>query len=117
MNDYKMLRKALVLAYHAHKGQKAKDRELPEYIFHPVTVALQCTTAKEKTAALLHDVIEDTDITAEDLQTGLLVLLEERRTGKADEESIGNNRLHCLVELAGLCAVALVHKHRNVAFC
>ena len=57
------------------------------------------------------------DITAEDLQTGLFVLLKERRTGKADEERVGNNRLHCLVELAGLCAMALVHKHRNVAFC
>ena len=68
MNDYEILRKALVLAYHAHKGQKAKDPELPEYIFHPVTVALQCTTAKEKTAALLHDVIEDTDVTADDLR-------------------------------------------------
>ena len=68
MNDYEMLRKALVMAYHAHSGQKAKDKELPEYIFHPVTVALQCTTAEEKTAALLHDVIEDTDVTADDLR-------------------------------------------------
>lgn len=62
--------KALNLAAEAHSGQK--DKAGRDYIFHPVTVAL--TLAKNGcsdtaiAAGLLHDVVEDTDYTLEDIE-------------------------------------------------
>ena len=60
-----MLAKALNIAYSAHQGQIDKGG-IP-YIQHPIRVALNCLTDDEKIVALLHDVIEDTSITVEEL--------------------------------------------------
>ena len=62
-----MLNKALNIAYKAHIGQL--DKGGSPYILHPVRVALHCQTEDEKIVALLHDVVEDTSITFEDLKT------------------------------------------------
>ena len=59
--------KALGIAYKAHIGQL--DKGGSPYILHPVRVALHCQTEDEKIVALLHDVVEDTSITFEDLKT------------------------------------------------
>jgi len=61
-----MTKKALKLAFKAHKGQK--DRSGLPYILHPVHVAEQMTTEDTCVVAILHDVIEDTDYTLEDLR-------------------------------------------------
>ena len=61
-----MIDRALKIATEAHKGQK--DKGGCDYINHPVTVASMCDTEEEKIVALLHDVVEDTDITLEDLE-------------------------------------------------
>ena len=66
MSDYKMLKKALDLAREKHAGQY--DKSGVEYIFHPVLVALQCKSDEAKIVGLLHDVLEDTDITVEELK-------------------------------------------------
>lgn len=58
--------KALEIAIKAHKGEVDKGGK--DYIFHPITVALNCKTKQEKTVALLHDVVEDTSITLDDLR-------------------------------------------------
>ena len=55
------------------------------------------------------------DVAAEDFQAGLLVLLEQRRAGEADEDGIGQHGLHHAVQLSGLGAVALVDKDENLA--
>ena len=60
-----MLAKALNIAYSAHQGQIDKGG-IP-YIQHPIRVALNCRTDDEKIVALLHDVIEDTSVTVEEL--------------------------------------------------
>ena len=60
-----MILKAFFIAKKAHKGQVDKSGE--RYINHPVAVATSLFTEKEKAVALLHDVIEDTKITEEDL--------------------------------------------------
>jgi len=63
--------KALELSLEAHKGQTRKSGE--PYIVHPILVA--AITAKISNdemmvqAALLHDVVEDTSYTIEDLGT------------------------------------------------
>ena len=61
-----LTKKALKLAYAAHAGQV--DKAGMPYIFHPYEVALQVQTEEEDCAALLHDVVEDTDWRMEDLR-------------------------------------------------
>lgn len=56
---------ALSIAKEAHKGQV--DKAGVDYIQHPTYVASLVDTDTEKAVAYLHDVIEDTPITAEDL--------------------------------------------------
>src|SRR5256885_1797684 len=54
------------------------------------------------------------DVTAEYFEAGLRVLLEQRGTGKAEEDRVGHHRLHHAVQLAALRAVALVHEHEHL---
>ena len=58
-------KKAMKLCYEAHKDQVDKSG-LP-YVFHPAHVAEQMTDEATTIVALLHDVVEDTDYTLEDL--------------------------------------------------
>ena len=58
-------KKALKLCFEAHKEQLDKSG-LP-YVFHPFHLAEQMQTEDAVTAALLHDVAEDTDLSIEDL--------------------------------------------------
>ena len=57
--------KAMSLAYDAHHGQQYKSG-VP-YVFHPLHLAEQMEDEISCCAALLHDVVEDTDITLEQL--------------------------------------------------
>lgn len=59
-------RKAMNIAYNAHNGQM--DKSGVPYIFHPIHLAEQMNTEVECIVALLHDVVEDTDITFENLE-------------------------------------------------
>lgn len=56
---------ALKIAVEAHTGQVDRDQEA--YILHPLTVGLMGKTDEERCAGFLHDVLEDTSYTAEDL--------------------------------------------------
>ena len=58
-------KKALRICYEAHAGQVDKSG-LP-YVFHPFHLAEQMETEHEVCVALLHDVMEDTEVTADDL--------------------------------------------------
>ncbi len=55
--------KALTIAYNAHHGQY--DISGVPYIFHPYHIAEQMSDEFSVCAALLHDVVEDTDMTIE----------------------------------------------------
>jgi (p)ppGpp synthase/HD superfamily hydrolase len=61
-----MTRKAMTLAYNAHHGQT--DKSGVPYIFHPARVAAEFTSEAEACVAWLHDVVEDTDYTIEDIR-------------------------------------------------
>lgn len=63
MNQVEM---ALQLATKAHKGQY--DKAGKDYIEHPKAVAAMLESQEEKTVAYLHDVVEDTYVTLEDLK-------------------------------------------------
>ena len=58
--------KALEIAREAHEGQK--DMSGRDYILHPIAVSEFCVTERGKIAALLHDVVEDTAVTLDDLR-------------------------------------------------
>lgn len=60
-----LTRKAMNLAYDAHHGQY--DKVGAPYILHPVHLAEQMDDELSTVCALLHDVVEDTDYTMEDL--------------------------------------------------
>ena len=55
------------------------------------------------------------DVSTEGFQTGLLILLEQGRAGKADEDRLRQNGLHCFMEFAGLGAMALVDKYIDIS--
>ena len=58
--------KAMQIAYKAHAGQV--DYSNVPYVFHPYHLAEQMDDEISCTVALLHDVVEDTDVTIEDLE-------------------------------------------------
>ena len=57
---------ALEIAIKAHKNQT--DRYGKPYIFHPLRVMMNVDNDEDKVAAILHDVVEDSDITLDDLR-------------------------------------------------
>lgn len=59
-------RKAMCIAYEAHAGQV--DKSGVPYLYHPIHVAEQMTEEATTVAALLHDVVEDTEMTLDDLR-------------------------------------------------
>ena len=58
--------KAVMIAQEAHKGQMDKGGN--PYIEHPLHVASQVETLELKMIAVLHDTLEDSSLTAEDLK-------------------------------------------------
>ena len=69
--DKKLIRRAFDLAAEAHKDQRRKTGE--PYIFHPIAVAKIVANeiglgATSIAAALLHDVVEDTNYTLDDIR-------------------------------------------------
>ena len=63
----KNTKKAMNIAYNAHRGQN--DKSGVPYVFHPFHLAEQMETEDECIVALLHDVVEDTNVTVEHLAT------------------------------------------------
>lgn len=62
----KQTKKAIRLMFDKQKNQVDKDG-IP-YVFHPWHVAESMNDEKRTIVALLHDIIEDTNVTVEDLQ-------------------------------------------------
>ncbi len=69
--DRELVRTAFEMAVEAHKTMRRKSGE--PYILHPLAVAMICVEeiglgVRSTICALLHDTVEDTDITLEDIQ-------------------------------------------------
>jgi len=97
-DDKKLIRLAFDTAVDAHKGQRRKSGEA--YIFHPIAVAKIVASeigldATSIAAALLHDVVEDTKYTLEDI---------ERMFGKTVERIVD-----------GLTKIAHLKKDKDVS--
>ncbi|MBR5082503.1 MAG: bifunctional (p)ppGpp synthetase/guanosine-3',5'-bis(diphosphate) 3'-pyrophosphohydrolase [Bacteroidales bacterium] len=93
-----LLDRAIIFAVKAHTGTERRGKGFP-YIIHPMEameiVATMTTNQELLAAAALHDTVEDTDVTIEDIRTEFgdkiasLVAQEseERPEGMSDEES------------------------------
>lgn len=69
-DDWQFVKRAFFLAKEAHKGVRRRSGE--PYVIHPIEVALIAVREiglgkKSVVAALLHDVVEDTEYTVEDI--------------------------------------------------
>ena len=60
-----MTKKAMDICFEAHKDQKDKSGQ--PYVFHPFHLAERMTDEETTIVALLHDVVEDTSVTLDDL--------------------------------------------------
>jgi len=60
------LDKAILIAVQAHKGQK--DRYGQPFILHPLRMMMRMGAENERIVAVLHDVVEKTERTLEDLR-------------------------------------------------
>ena len=108
--EQSMVDLALSIARQAHEGQL--DKAGVDYIEHPIYVASQVDTEEEKAVALLHDVIEDSPFTAEELLlAGLLetvvtaVQILSKKKGQDYQtylENVKSNPLARVVKLADL---------------
>ena len=61
-----MTKKAMKYMFEHHKDQY--DKSGIPYVFHPFTVAYSLENEDECVVALLHDIVEDTNVTFEDLE-------------------------------------------------
>ena len=62
------LERAIAIAATAHAGQV--DKGGAPYILHPLKVMLRMASLEERIVAVLHDVVEDCDISLDDLRKG-----------------------------------------------
>ena len=109
MINTKLTRKAMIIDYEAHKNQV--DKSGVPYIYHPIHVAEQMDTENECIIALLHDVVEDTNVTFKQLEEvfskeiiDILKLLTREENIEYDEyiKRIKNNSIACKVKIADL---------------
>lgn len=103
-------KKALKICFDAHKNQTDKSG-LP-YVFHPFHLAEQMETEETIIVALLHDVVEDTNVTLEDLEgegfkseiiEAIALMTHDDKTDYMDYvRAIKNNPIAKAVKLADL---------------
>lgn len=107
-NKLDLITEAYRLAFDAHEGQTRKGGDREPYITHPVEVALICANEMglgylTLMAALLHDVVEDTDVKIEEIEklfnkkVGLLVSGVTKITTNSKEN--GNTQVNSLVNM------------------
>ena len=60
------LQRAIEIAVTAHKDQVRKDGS--PYVLHPLRLMMSVNSVEEKIVAILHDVVEDTDVTMQQIE-------------------------------------------------
>jgi (p)ppGpp synthase/HD superfamily hydrolase len=103
---------AIALAARAHRGQRYPSPEQEPYIFHPLRVMLSVVKPGDQIVAVLHDVVEDTDLELRDLveagyRTEIVAAVDSltHRDHESYDEYIGRvatNEVACRVKLADL---------------
>ncbi len=122
MTELELLEKAIAIAVEAHRGKQ--DRYGAPYILHPLRVMSRVATPEEQTVAILHDVVEDTRWTFEDLESEgfprqVIEALKclTKHEGEAYEDFVkrsASNLLARRVKLADLEDNMDIHRMRHV---
>lgn len=109
-NKNQMIELAIQIAVHAHRGQT--DLSGQPYILHPLRVMMSMAEPEDMAAAVLHDVVEDCDVTLNDLRgaglpEAVVVAVDclTKRKGEAYErylERVSGNPIARRVKLADL---------------
>jgi (p)ppGpp synthase/HD superfamily hydrolase len=93
------LEQAIALAVEAHRGQM--DKNGAPYILHPLRVMFRLEQDLDRIVGILHDVVEDTDYTFEDLRRmgyaeEVITALDgvTRRDGETYDEFVTRSRAH-----------------------
>ena len=104
------LERAIELAVEHHKGQS--DKAGKPYILHPLRVMMSVDKDDEKIVAVMHDIVEDTDITLDDLRNDgfseqVISAIECVTKGEKEDydsfiERISRNALAIQVKLADI---------------
>mgnify|MGYP000047468966 CR=1 FL=1 len=102
-----LLDKAALICVTKHTGQR--DKMGCAYFQHPMRVAMRCKNDDEKIVALLHDIIEDTDVTPEyllaegfpqDIIDGILSVT--KRAEESYEDFVARAKLNTLGRIVKL---------------
>ena len=91
-NNLDLLDYAIYFATRAHTGQKRKTDNHVDMIFHPFTVGMILQRANASTncviAGILHDVVEDTKYTLEDIKEEFGIEIAEIVEGVSENKSL-----------------------------
>lgn len=97
-DDLKLVLKALAFAAAKHKDQRRKDVDASPYINHPIALAdVLCneghvTDIEVICAALLHDTVEDTDTSAEELEAEFGKAIRDIVMEVTDDKTLPNKQ-------------------------
>ena len=119
MSQY--LHKALIIAYEAHQGQSSINGE--PYILHPLRLLIKAKSNEERIIAILHDVIEKTNISLADLKNkgfdqNIISSIDSlsRKRGESYVDYIGRlmqNRISVKIKLLDLADNIKMHSENN----
>ena len=112
------LQRAIEIAVDAHRKQSRKNGD--PYILHPLRLMLAVDSPDAKIVAVLHDVVEDTDVTMDDLIAegfsqpvidALTLVTHERDVSYEDYiQKIKSNPLATTIKLADLRDNSNIHE-------
>ncbi len=112
-----IVEKAMIFATNAHSGQTRKDERTP-YILHPAEVASIAATMTEDAeviaACLLHDTVEDTDTTIEDIRREFGEKVCSLVAGDTEDEDAGVPREESWYSRKEKSLKALMNSDRDV---
>ena len=117
----KYLHKAITIACEAHQGQSSINGE--PYILHPLRLLIKAKSNEERIIAILHDVIEKTNISLADLKNkgfdqNIISSIDSlsRRRGESYVDYIGRlmqNRISVKIKLLDLADNIKMHSENN----
>ena len=115
------LHKAITIACEAHQGQSSINGE--PYILHPLRLLIKAKSNEEKIIAILHDVIEKTNISLLDLKNkgfdqniiSSIDSLSRRRSESYIEyiERLMQNKISVKIKLLDLADNIKIHSENN----
>ena len=119
MSQY--LHKAIIIACEAHQGQSSINGE--PYILHPLRLLIKAKSNEERIIAILHDVIEKTNISLADLKNkgfdqNIISSIDSlsRRRSESYIDYIGRlmqNRISVKIKLLDLADNIKMHSENN----